>query len=205
MYIPDTFHGSADDARALMRAYPFVTLVTATAADTFVTHLPVLVEDAPGPQGALLAHMAAVNPHWREFARGRTLAIFHGPHAYISPNFYMQPAREVPTWNYAAVHAHGSPQLIEDRAGKLEVLDRSSAEFERASAQPWGRGNVEDARLDALLAGIVAFRLPITRIEAKFKMNQNKTPQDRERVRAQLRAANHPELSAMADWMQAHE
>lgn len=204
MYVPAPFHGSEADARALMRAYPFVTLITATADETFVTHLPVLVEAAPAPHGALVAHMAAANPHWRHFAQGRTFALFHGPHAYISPDWYVEPAREVPTWNYAAVHAHGTPQLIEQREAKLEVVDRSSAEFEGGKPRPWTRA-VDGGRLELLLKGIVAFRMPVARLEAKFKMNQNKTPQDRERVRARLRAANHPDLTAMADWMQAHE
>lgn len=204
VYVPSSFHGCEADARALMRAYPFVTWITATADETFVTHLPVLVEDQPAPQGALLAHMAAVNPHWRAFVQGRTLAIFHGPHAYISPSWYVQPAREVPTWNYAAVHVHGQPQLIEDRDAKLALIDRSSAVFEAANNPPWTR-QVSGERLEAMLGAIVAFRLPIERIEAKFKMNQNKTSQDRAQVCAKLRATNHPDLGAMADWMQAHE
>ena len=204
MYIPASFHGDDADTRALMRAYPFVTLITATADETFVTHLPVLVEDAPGEHGTLVAHMARVNPHWQHFDHGRTLALFHGPHAYISPLWYANPEREVPTWNYAAVHAHGRPQLIESREGRLEVIDRSAALFEQANTPPWTR-KVEGARLEAMLGAIVAFRMPIQRIEAKFKMNQNRTPQDRAIVRTQLRAANHPDLGAMADWIDAHE
>lgn len=204
MYVPAGFQGSSADALALMRSYPFVTLMTATVDETFVTHLPVLIEDEPRPHGALLAHMAAANPHWRAFMRGRTLAIFHGPHAYISPSWYVQPEREVPTWNYAAVHVHGQPQLIEDRDSKLALIDRSSAVFEAANNPPWMR-QVSGERLEAMLGAIVAFRLPVERLEAKFKMNQNRTPQDRMQVRAKLREANHPDLGFMADWMQAHE
>lgn len=200
MYTPASFRSDDQaDIRTLMRAYPFATLITAAGGETHITHLPMLVED-----DALLAHMARANPHWQHFATGSSIAIFHGPHAYISPDWYANPEREVPTWNYAAVHAHGRPQLIEGRDDKLALIDRTTAQFESPNTPPWTR-KVAGERLDAMLGAIVAFCMPIERIEAKFKMNQNRRPEDRAIVTRKLRETAHPDLLAMAQWMEAHE
>jgi transcriptional regulator len=199
LYVPSQFAcPSPDDARALIRAWPFATLITTAGGEPHITHLPLLLEDE-----VLTGHMARANPHWQAFATGHTVAVFHGPHAYITPNWYVDPAREVPTWNYATVHVHGQPALIDAPDEKLRVVDVTSAAFEDAE-KPWRR-QVDGARLMAMLHSIVAFTLPLARVDAKFKMNQNKTAADRAQVMAQLRASAHPDLAAMADWMQAHE
>ena len=201
LYVPRQFLAeSAADALALIRDYPFATLITSVAgAEPRITHLPLLLE----ADGSLSGHMARANPHWQAFATGHTVAIFHGPHTYISPRWYIDPAREVPTWNYSVAHVHGRPELIEDAAARLALVDRSSALFE-PTVEPWRR-KVEGARLDAFINAIVAFRIPATRIESKFKMNQNKTPADRAQVAARLQGSGHPDLQAMANWMRTHE
>lgn len=200
LYTPHHFdnNNSRDDALALIRAWPFATLITTAGGEPHITHLPLLLEG-----DHLTGHMARANPHWQTFAAGHTVAVFHGPHAYISPSWYVAPEKAVPTWNYATVHVQGTPVLIDDPAAKLAVVDVTTAAFENA-ANPWQR-KVESERLTAMLNSIVAFHIPLTRLEAKFKMNQNKTPQDRAQVIAQLRASAHPDLAAMADWMSAHE
>jgi len=201
LYVPPQFAAESDaDVLALIRDYPFATLITSVAgAEPYITHLPLLLEG----DGSLTGHMARANPHWQAFATGHTVAIFHGPHAYISPRWYVDPAREVPTWNYSVAHVHGRPELTEDATAKLALVDRTSALFEPRIA-PWTR-QVQGARLDALINAIVAFHVVPTRIESKFKMNQNKTPADRTQVAAQLHGSGHPELQAMADWMKTHE
>ena len=205
LYTPSHFAAQdAADALALMRAYPFATLITTAPEGPYITHLPILSGEAPAPHGMLHAHMAKANPHWRAFAQGQTVAVFHGPHAYISPSWYVNPDREVPTWNYAAVHAHGAPELIEARDDKLALIDRSVATFEAANTPPWTR-KVAGERLEMMLGAIVAFRIPVARIEAKFKMNQNRTAPDRMQVIDRLHATAHPDLIAMADWMRGHE
>ncbi len=198
LYIPPQFSNqSHEDALALVRSWPFATLITTVAgSEPHVTHLPLLLLD----EGQLTGHMARANPHWQAFENGHTVAVFLGPHAYISPRWYVDPSREVPTWNFATVHVHGTPSLIDDAAAKLRVVDASSAAFEPAE-NPWQR-QIEGARLDALLAAVVAFHLPLTRIDAKFKMNQNKTETDRRQVIAALRASAHPDARATADFMQ---
>jgi transcriptional regulator len=190
-------------AVALMQAHSFATLVTADAGEPQVTHLPLLW--SPGGEfGVLEGHIARANPHWQRFDGGHTLAIFHGPHAYVSPSWYAQPDREVPTWNYAAVHAHGRVELIEDRDARLALLDRSVARFESGKTPPWTR-SVDGERLEALLRSIVGFRITITRLDAKFKMNQNKTAADRAGVIAALDADAASEVRAVADWMRRHD
>ncbi|MES2886289.1 MAG: FMN-binding negative transcriptional regulator [Pseudomonadota bacterium] len=201
LYIPVSFKSdNRDETFALMRAAPFATLITTVAGqEPHITHLPLLLLD----DGQLTGHMARANPHWQAFATGRTVAVFHGPHAYISPRWYANPAREVPTWNFATVHVHGTPALLDDRRSKLAVVDATSAAFEPAE-NAWQR-QLDETRLQAMLDAIVAFQIPLTRLEAKFKMNQNKTPQDRAQVIAGLRATAQPDALATADWMQAHE
>ena len=201
LYIPPQFSSqSRDVALALMRAAPFATLITARAdGEPHITHLPLLLLE----EGQLTGHMARANPHWRAFAAGHTVAVFHGPHAYISPRWYATPAREVPTWNFATVHVHGMPVLLDDPTTKLAVVDATSAAFEPAE-NAWQR-QLDAPRFQALLDAIVAFHIPLTRLDAKFKMNQNKTPQDRAQVMAGLRATAQPDALATADWMQAHD
>jgi transcriptional regulator len=199
-------HFAVDDPReaiALMQAHSFATLITADRGEPQVTHLPLLW--APGGvHGVLEGHMARANPHWQRFADGHTLAVFHGPHAYVSPSWYTQPQREVPTWNYATVHAHVAVEVIEARDAKLDLVDRTAAVFESGNAQPWTR-SVDGERLEGLLRGIVAFRMPIARLEAKFKMNQNKTAEDRAGVIARLNASGDTVQREVARWMAEHE
>lgn len=201
LYIPTQFRSDRrDKALALVRAAPFATLITSVAGqEPHITHLPLLLLE----EGQLTGHMARANPHWQAFAKGQTVAVFLGPHAYISPRWYANPAREVPTWNFATVHVHGTPVLLDDDRSKLAVVDASSAAFEPAE-NPWQR-QLDEARLQALLGAIVAFHIPLTRLEAKFKMNQNETPQDRTQVIAGLRASGQPDALATAEWMQNHE
>lgn len=190
LYAPAHF-AQADraDAVALIAAHPFATLITAVdGAEPQVSHLPLLVEG-----DALVGHLAKANPHWQRFEHGSTIAIFHGPHAYVSPRWYAQPERNVPTWNYATVHVSGRPQLL-DRAAAQSSL----AKLTRAFDPHW---QADEATLLRLLPGIVAFRLPIARIEAKFKMSQNKTPADRSGVVDGLLAAADRGAHDVALWM----
>ncbi len=204
LYTPSHFAvGEASEAIALMQAHSFATLVTADQGEPQISHLPLLWVPG-GDFGVLEGHLARANPHAQRLVGGHTVAIFHGPHAYVSPAWYAQPQREVPTWNYAVVHAHGQVELMEDRDAKLGLVDRSIARFEAGSATPWMR-SVDGERLEALLRGIVGFRMTIARLDATFKMNQNKSAADRAGVIAQLGASADGESRAVAQWMQRHE
>jgi transcriptional regulator len=201
LYRPAAF--ASDDQAAIARLldeHPFATLITAGAGEPQISHLPLLHQSGPAPHGSLIGHMARANPHWSHFGSGASLAIFHGPHAYVSPSWYAQPATQVPTWNYAVVHVHGRAEIVADRAATLATLQQMVARFEGGRAAPW-RLQPEGARLDAMVGAIVAFRIEIERIDAKFKLSQNKDEEDRRRVASALRNEAYADATATAAWM----
>ena len=189
-----------------MRAYSFAILIgpalapqsdTTANAPLVATHLPLVVKDA-SPHGLLEGHFARSNSHWETLAGHETLVIFSGPHSYISPAQYGDPL-SVPTWNYIAVHAYGTLSLIEDDPGKEALLKglieiHDPAWYEKWLAMP-------DGFRRTMLAGIVGFRIPIARIDGKFKISQNRKPEERRNVHA-AQAAGTPDEQALAAWME---
>ena len=190
MYTPKHFSGERAQALRLIGEFPFATLITAVnGAEPHITHIPILLED-----DVLVGHMARANPHWQAFPQGRTVAVFHGPHAYISPRWYVEPDQNVPTWNYAVVHVHGRPEMLDAETVPLHIT-RVTAHFEQGA---WAPAPEKVARL---APGVVGFRLRPERIEVKIKMNQNRTAADRAKVIVRLRASGRAEDTAMADWI----
>ena len=201
LYRPAAFASSDQAAIArLIDEHPFATLITTGPGEPQVSHVPLLHEPEPAPRGSLVGHVARANPHWRHIEQGASLAIFHGPHAYVSPSWYAEPAKHVPTWNYAVVHVHGRAELMTDRLATLAVLQRLIGRFEGGRNEPW-RLQLEGARLDAMVGAIVAFRIPIERVEAKLKLSQNRDDIDRRRVASALRAEGFADATAVAAWM----
>ncbi len=213
MYTPDHFAEKEVAAlHALMREHAFALLATARVGDApLATHLPLVLDAERGELGTLTGHVARGNPHWRAFD-GQTpaLAVFSGPHAYVSARWYPT-ARQVPTWNYVAVHASGVPRVIDDPARVFELLRALMAEHESALSEPsrgLGKGprelaDIPFAHLDKLMRGVVAFELPIERLEGKRKLSQNKKPAERRALIAGLRAAGGESAGAIAGAMQA--
>jgi transcriptional regulator len=195
IYIPRHFVGDDATGRELMAQHPFATMVTTTPAGPRVTHLPLLLDETGT---ALVGHVARPNPHWQAFAGGRTVAIFHGPHAFVSRGWYRDPAANVPTWNYATVHVSTGPVHLADadetRAAVLDLARR----FEPPGLPPIG-----EEKLAKLFKGLVAFRLPIERLEVKLKMSQNK-PEEMAGVVAGLRATGGTDELATLRWMETH-
>jgi transcriptional regulator len=204
IYTPKHFdtHDRAAIAR-LMHEHSFATLVTPAMPEPMVSHLPLLLLPDREPHGTLLGHFARANPHWRHARDVESIAIFHGPHAYVSPAWYGEPERMVPTWNYASVHAHGTLAVVDDAVQAQGIMDALVQRFEAARAQPW-QFRREERERDALMGAIVPFRMHIKRVEAKFKLSQNRSRDDRARVIAALRAVGHPEATQTADWMDAY-
>jgi transcriptional regulator len=203
LYLPP--HFSAGDRAAIARIvhdHPFATLVTPVLPEPIVTHLPLIHVADCEPHGTLLGHFARANPHARGDATGESVAIFHGPHAYVSPSWYAQPAAAVPTWNYAVVHAYGRIELAQRPADTQSILDLMVHRFESGRAAPWQLGLDRD-RLEAMVAVIVGFRLEVKRIDAKFKMSQNRSREDRNRVAAALDGEAHADAAATAAFMRA--
>jgi transcriptional regulator len=204
VYIPPAF--APDDRAAisrLMHDYPFATLLTPQPGEPQITHLPLLHVADCEPHGTLFGHFARANPHAERAHDAESIAVFHGPHAYVSPSWYGDPADAVPTWNYAVVHAHGTLQLAQDAAETRALLDALINRFEGLRSAPWKLG-LSPARLDAMVRGIVGFRLRIKRIEAKFKLSQNRSSDDRRRVVLGLAQDGHPDAEATAAWMRAY-
>jgi transcriptional regulator len=203
MYSPK-FNLVSDRAILLeaMRAYSFATLVGPQSSDAHdaalnATHLPLVVKDE-GEHGLLEGHFARANKHWQALAERETLVIFSGPHSYISPTNYVEEL-SVPTWNYIAVHAYGTLELVEDDVAKDVLLKGLIAIHEPAYAEKWNA--MPDGFRRTMLAGIVGFRIPIARIEGKFKLSQNRAQQERRNVHA-TQAAGSPDERALAAWME---
>lgn len=184
MYLRPAFT-ETDPARiaALIRANPFGLLVTHGARGIEASHIPFLLTDTAEGGFVLSGHLAAANPQCDALDGGEALAVFGGPHAYVSPGWYRtQPA--VPTWDYAAVHVAGRLRLMTDPAElhvALQGLAAADPEGFRLDALPEGFR-------DRMLAGIRAFALTPLRVEAQWKMSQNRSPEDRRGVAAALRA-----------------
>lgn len=204
LYVPKHFdtHDRAAVAR-LLHDHPFATLVTPAKDEPFVSHVPLLHVADREPHGTLLGHFARANPHAAGAASAESIAIFHGPHAYVSPSWYAEPADAVPTWNYAVVHAHGTLELARDPAGTRAILDALIQRFESHRAAPWQPGLDRD-RMDAMVNAIVGFRIRVRRLDAKFKLSQNRSPDDRSRVAKALAAEDHAEALATAAWMHTY-
>jgi transcriptional regulator len=184
-----------------MREYSFAILFgpSSTGVDpgsAVATHLPLVVKDE-GPHGVLEGHFAKANPHWQSLAGRETLIVFPGPHSYVSPSLYVE-TLSVPTWNYVAIHAYGTMELIEEENAKDALLKGLIALHEPAYAEHW-RGLPEGFRR-TMLAGIIGFRIPIARIEGKFKISQNRAPLERANVSA-AHSKGTPDQQALAAWM----
>jgi transcriptional regulator len=197
MYVPDLF-GSASprEVQEIVETYSFATLITHRGDELELSHLPLTLEGTLAG-GILRGHMARANPQLAQCGPGvAAIAVFQGPHAYVSPRWYEKPG--VPTWNYIAVHCHGSIHL-EDTTADLEralelMLDKYESEDGRRAIDALSA----DQRARAL-AAIQSFSMKIERVEAKFKLSQNKSQQDRDRVIAQLSRSDSN--SDLVQWM----
>jgi transcriptional regulator len=199
LYIPQHFR--LEDRAAmleLMRANAFAVLVSSGDAGLHVSHIPFVVE-SEGDEVRLLGHLARANEQWKALEAAReAVAIFQGPHAYVSPGWYQQHP-SVPTWNYAVVHAHGTVELMEE-AELHALLMQLSATYEGGRAKPWRMSELPSAYVSGMLQHIVGFTLRVERLEAKFKLSQNR-PAEIPGVVAALEAEGEGATAAL---MRAH-
>ena len=195
MYVPK--HFTIDDLSSqhdLIDTCDFGVVVSQGPEGLFATHIPLMLQRDEGKFGTLYGHVARANPHVGLF-RAPALAVFSGPHAYVSPTWYSDRATNVPTWNYAAVHCYGTPVPLEGH--QLEHLSQMVERYEGARANGWSIDELEPQMRETLPRGIVAFRMAITRIEGKAKLSQNKPREERVRVIEGLRAAGEVKLVAL--------
>ena len=206
MYRPR--HFDIDDPSVLarfMREYGFVLLVTAADGVPVASHIPLILDTDPGGGDGggqrLLGHTAKANRQWRAFdGKTEAMAVFWGPHAYVSPSWY-ETEIMVPTWNYVTVHAYGKPKVLSDPAAARDVLERLISEYESEATGPWSMDRLPESYIEKMLNRIVAFEMPVDRLEGKFKLSQNRSPADREGAIKGLRATGDPESLEVARLM----
>ena len=167
---------------AFMRAYPFATFITTRDAKISATHLPVLIEERDEII-FLTAHLAKANTQWMDFSDetqtpNDALVIFQEPHAFISTRHYERPL-SVPTWNYVAVHAYGAPRILPELENRLKIVARSVLQFE-GNLEQWD--SLPDDFRVAKANGIVAFEIKVSRLEARFKLSQDRTALEQTRI-----------------------
>ena len=206
MYVPRAF--AVDDIQILhqqMQASPLPVLVTHASQGLHASHVPLLLDPDEGPYGTLYGHLARANPHGKALAQGtETLVIFAGEQAYISPSFYPSKAehgKTVPTWNYLAVHAYGTAEVFDDAERLLALVSSLSSKHEAGRPAPWAVSDAPGDYIDSMLKAIVGFRLPITRLEGKRKLSQNRDAADQAGVRQGLLANSNPQDHALAHLM----
>jgi transcriptional regulator len=207
MYVPQPFTVPEPDAwaAAFITDHGFANLTVVAEGRLESVPLPCVLETSPaGPR--LLAHVARANPAWKAFGAAEVLVQFHGANAYVSPDWYAS-EHMVPTWNYEAVHVYGVPRLLEAEDDALRVLAALSARYEAdlLPKEPWTLDKMPPDLLRKLLRGIVAFEIPVARLEVKRKLSQNRSLADRARVIAALRARPDEASRAIAEKMAALE
>ncbi|OIQ93970.1 protease synthase and sporulation protein PAI 2 [mine drainage metagenome] len=205
MYIPEHFRETdSERISSLIAAYPFGALVTAEGGPPMVSHLPFLFEPDSGHEGKLLCHLARANPQCRQLiemqAQGKTvLAVFQGPHAYVSPSWYAGPG--VPTWNYAAVHVYGRVRLIEAETELKALLEKLTRAHEANIAEPWTGMLPEQAPMLRMILGL---EIEVTEIQGKFKLSQNRSAEDQRRVIRALEDSASPLETGVSALMAAN-
>ena len=200
MYLPHHYEESRPERlHALMTGNPLGILVTHGSGGLDANHLPFELETREGSNGILHSHVARANPVWRELASGdEVLVIFRAADAYISPNWYPskhEQHRQVPTWNYMVVHAHGRVTVRDDERYLRGVVGRLTKRHEASQPRPWKMGDSHPAFIDEMLAAIVGLEIAITRLVGKFKLGQNKDRRDALGAVAALRAEGRDALA----------
>ncbi len=201
MYTPSAFFVSdLEQLHDFIEAHSFATLVSSDHDRVDASHLPLLLDRTVGEHGLLTGHFAKANPHWKNLDGRNALAIFHGPHAYISPTWCAE-QNVVPTWNYVAVHARGTLRIEHDRDRLLDIVRQSVEVFESAMPTPWPLDSAEPSFIDGLLEAIVGFTIEIEQLEGKWKLNQNHSPERQQRVITGLRTRPGTGSQEVADLM----
>ena len=202
MYVPPHF---AEDSLPVLhdaiRAAGLATLVTNGPDGLIGSPLPLMLDAEAGPYGTLYGHLARANPQWRAFDPAtEALAMFTGPNAYITPSWYQtkrETGKVVPTWNYITIHAYGPVTFFEDATELLDVVTRLTARHEADRATPWATSDAPAPFIQSQIKGIVGFRMPITRLQGKWKMSQNRPAPDREGVVAGLQADGNQAVASL--------
>ena len=211
MYVPEKFRETRVPVMlAAIADMRLGCLVFANAAGFCATHVPVLVGNDGGAV-TLRAHVARANDAWARAGAGvDAVAIFQGPHAYVHPGWYPSKAeagRVVPTWAYITVHAHGRLRAVDDAGFVRNVVNDLTSAMEAGRPDPWASADAPPAYIDGLIKSLVGLKFRVTKLESAWKLNQNKTPADRNGVAAALvgQSPPHPVGLAMTEILQRHD
>ncbi len=210
MFIPSSFaENRIDIMQTLMQQHPLGTLVTLDPDGLNANHLPFELDASVGEYGVLRGHAARANPFWRSVSKDvDALIVFHGPQAYISPQWYPSKkdnGKAVPTWNYITVHAHGPLQVQDNPTWLRAQLEALTRRHEARQPIPWRIDEAPAPYIDQLLAMIVGIEIPIRRLHGKWKISQNHPAANRHGVIAGLRQQDDANADAMAAVMSARE
>ena len=204
MYVPKLFQvNDSKTIKDFMRQHEFALVISAGEGSPVASHLLVEVQEDGEHHIYLNGHMARNNPQWRMFTNsGDVLAVFQGPHTYVSPNWYS--VRAVPTWNYLAVHAYGQARLIDNHSELYDLLERLVERHERASnaISPYRLADIPRDFIDNMMQGIVGFQIAVSKIEASFKLSQNRNDNDYERIILELKKRKDENSHAIATAME---
>jgi len=205
MYLPKQFEETRHEVlHGLIRERPFATLVVMTSAGLSVDHIPLLVDATIGPLGILQGHVARANPILQATLLDTdAVAIFHGPHHYITPSWYptkQETGKVVPTWNYVVVHAYGRPRFIDDANWLRLQVNQLTQQHEGARDPSWAVADAPEDFLTKQLGGIVGVEMPITRLSGKWKLGQNRSEADRLGMIDGLRGEGDPMAEVLAEF-----
>lgn len=215
MYVPNHFREN-DPVTLLaeMRRQAAATLVSQGPEGLIASHVPVELvpvelvpgdaAEAPAPWGRVRCHLARANPHAEVLAGGgEVLLIFQGAEGYVSPSFYPSKAasggKAVPTWNYVAIHAYGTPEAFEGEAALRPHLAALTERHEAERTEPWAIGDAPDDFIAMMCRAIIGFDIALSRVEGKWKMSQNRAPADREGAAQGLRTDGREDLAALVE------
>lgn len=204
MYVPQHFAETrVDELHRIIREHPLGMLVTVSPGGLDANHLPFELDAADGGPGILRAHIARSNPLAGEVGDGvDAMVVFRGAQGYISPNWYPskhETHRQVPTWNYEVVHAHGRLRLVDDERFLRGLVGRLTRHHETAEPVPWKMADAPRDYMAQMMRAIVGIELEVVRYEGKRKLGQNREPRDLEGAVSALQARGDEALStAMA-------
>lgn len=206
MYKRTDFIEERQDAlKDFIREHSFATLVSIHEGEPFATRLPTLLVERADGALVIECHIALNNPQWKSLENQTALIIFDGPHSYISPNWYDTKGETVPTWNYVTVHAYGTIKLHRESAWFGNFLRRLTEKHEAPSPEPWTMAKADPDYIKSEFNHIVGIEFTVTRLEGKFKLNQNRTAKDRDGVIEYLSKFGDHDGKLIAQFMQQRQ
>lgn len=193
---------------ALIKGNPFGAWVTMSKGEITVNHIPFVLHEHRGEFGTLVGHVARANMIWQDYSTDvDSVIVFQGENAYISPSWYPskhEHGKAVPTWNYAVVHAHGVPKIVEDAQWLLEHVNELTDIHERQQSAPWKVADAPGEFIQRLLGAIVGVEIPIRKLSGKWKLGQNRSESDQRGVLIGLRSVDSPQSHGLAQLLREY-